>query len=175
MLASGGLMFMSFPAWQMPFGGHQQICRNRLLSHLPFYHLLPKSIYRRMLKMGGESNDCTKELLNIKRTRCSIEHFEHIVKKSPFEIVNRTLYFINPHYEIKFHLRPRRLWGLIGSIPYLRNFFTTSCFYILKMRDWAGFKSIIGRYSWIGHSPPMQELLCRQRQILPNANCQFRL
>lgn len=135
MLASGGLMFMSFPAWQMPFGGHQQICRNRLLSHLPFYHLLPKSIYRRMLKMGGESNDCTKELLNIKRTRCSIEHFEHIVKKSPFEIVNRTLYFINPHYEIKFHLRPRRLWGLIGSIPYLRNFFTTSCFYILKMRD----------------------------------------
>ncbi len=34
-----GVVFMAFPAWQMPFGGHQQICRSRFLSHLPFFHL----------------------------------------------------------------------------------------------------------------------------------------
>ena len=32
-LARDGIIFMSFPAWQMPFGGHQQICRSRLVSH----------------------------------------------------------------------------------------------------------------------------------------------
>ena len=27
-----GIVFMSVPAWQMPFGGHQQICRSKILS-----------------------------------------------------------------------------------------------------------------------------------------------
>ena len=40
-LKPGGLVFLSFPAWQMPFGGHQQICRSKALSHLPFMHLCP--------------------------------------------------------------------------------------------------------------------------------------
>ena len=47
-------------------------------------------------------------------------------------IADRRLYFINPHYETKFGLRPRRLSPLIGAIPYVRDFFTTSCFYIMK-------------------------------------------
>jgi hypothetical protein len=29
-------------------------------------------------------------------------------------------------------LSPRRLNGVIAAIPYIRNFFCTSCFYILK-------------------------------------------
>ena len=43
-LKPGGIVFMSFPAWQMPFGGHQQICRNKVISHLPFIHLLPSPL-----------------------------------------------------------------------------------------------------------------------------------
>lgn len=76
-----GIVFMSFPAWQMPFGGHQQICRSKVLSHLPFIHLLPTTIYRLLLKAFKEDNDCIKELLSIKQTRISIEGFECLVKK----------------------------------------------------------------------------------------------
>ena len=50
----GGVVFMSFPAWQMPFGGHQQICHGKWLSHLPFYHILPRQIYKAILKWGKE-------------------------------------------------------------------------------------------------------------------------
>ena len=42
-LSSGGVLFIAFPAWQMPFGGHQQIARGRVVSHLPFIHLLPRT------------------------------------------------------------------------------------------------------------------------------------
>ena len=35
-------------------------------------------------------------------------------------------------YETKFNLRPRKLYNFIGKIPSIRNFFTTSCFYILS-------------------------------------------
>jgi len=131
-LAPGGLVFMSFPAWQMPFGGHQQICRSQALSHLPFFHLLPAPIYRLMLQLGKEQPATISELLNIKKTRCTIERFQALAKQQNLSIVNRRFYLINPHYEVKFGLRPRRLSPLIGTIPKIRNFFTSSCFYILQ-------------------------------------------
>ena len=46
LLAKGGIIFWGFPSWQMPFGGHQQICHNRFVSSLPFIHLCPGILYR---------------------------------------------------------------------------------------------------------------------------------
>lgn len=127
-----GIVFMSFPAWQMPFGGHQQICKSKLLSHLPFVHLFPAVIYQLLLKSFGENNACIKELLSIKQTRVSIESFENLIKKTTLNIQDRQLWLINPHYKIKFGLSPRKLSRSISYIPFLRDFFSTSCFYILK-------------------------------------------
>lgn len=128
----GGVVFMSFPAWQMPFGGHQQICRSRLVSHWPFLHLLPNALYRAVLRACGEPQVRIDEMMDIKSTRVSVETFERLARQCGAETVNRQLWFINPHYEIKFGLRPRRLWRWLGAIPWVRNFFTTSCFYILR-------------------------------------------
>ena len=129
---SEGIIFMSFPAWQMPFGGHQQICKSKTISHVPFIHLLPAFMYKSILKMSGENEDCIKELLSIKETSPPIELFERLVRKNHITVVDRQLFFINPHYEIKFGLTPRKQSAIIAGIPYLRNLFTTSCFYILK-------------------------------------------
>ena len=133
LLSRDGIIFMSFPAWQMPFGGHQQICKNKVLSHLPFFHLLPSCIYKLLLRLGHESNECIHELLTIKQTKCPVELFESVAKKD-FKIINWTPWLINPHYEIKFGLTPRKLPGFVGHIPYVRNFFTTSSFYILTQK-----------------------------------------
>lgn len=72
------------------------------------------------------------ELLDIKSTGCTIELFNRIARQANYQIIDRRLYLINPHYKIKFGLSPRRLNGVIAAIPYIRNFFCTSCFYILK-------------------------------------------
>ena len=131
-LKRDGIVFMSFPAWQMPFGGHQQICRSRVISHLPFVHLLPRALYHLLLEAFGEDDGCIKELMSIKETKTPIEQFERILKAlGTFTIKDRILWFVNPHYETKFGLRPQRLLRGLGAIPYIRNFFTTSCFYIL--------------------------------------------
>ena len=130
-----GIVFMSFPAWQMPFGGHQQICRNKILSHLPFIHLLPRSIYRFLLNKGKENISCINELLDIKTTRITIEQFERLCAQTGLRITDRQLFFINPHYETKFGLKPRKLSPAIGCIPGIRNVFTTSCFYILTQKS----------------------------------------
>ena len=131
-LAPGGVVFMAFPAWQMPFGGHQQISRNKVCSHLPFIHLLPKSLYKTLLKAFGEKDDIVNELMNIKQTRTSIETFERLIKECGMEVEDRVFWFINPHYKQKFNLRPRKLWRSFYNLTYVRNFFTTSCWYLLK-------------------------------------------
>lgn len=134
-LTPQGFIFIAFPAWQMPFGGHQQIARGKVMSHLPFTHLLPKHLYKLILKMFGEKEDTIEELLSIKSTRCPIESFLEIANQTNYKVVNQQLYFINPHYETKFGLAPRKLNRTISQIPYIRNFFSTSCFYILKVDE----------------------------------------
>lgn len=130
-IKADGVIFFGFPAWQMPFGGHQQNCKSAVMSHWPFVHLLPESAYRWLLKVNKESESTIAEMLDIKKTATPIELFEKVVKDNGLSILNRTLYFINPHYEIKFGMRPRVLWKCIAAIPKFRNLFSTSCWYLI--------------------------------------------
>jgi 2-polyprenyl-3-methyl-5-hydroxy-6-metoxy-1,4-benzoquinol methylase len=132
MLADNGIIFYRFPAWNMPFGGHQQLCSNKLSSMLPFTHLLPVSIYTKYLNIFKEKNTTISELLEIKQCKVTIVLFQKLVFKTGLKIIDRSLWFINPHYKIKFGLPPLKLNRRIASIKYLRNYFTTSCFYLLK-------------------------------------------
>jgi len=123
-----GKIFFGFPPWRMPFGGHQQICRSRFLSKLPFFHLLPMPLYKGVLQSFGEPTKTVEDLVEIKNTGISIQRFEKIVSESGYVFDRKDLFFINPNYEIKFGLRPRKLSGLIKPIPFVRDFFTT-CYY----------------------------------------------
>ncbi len=132
-LKPDGIVFLGFPPWQNPFGGHQQICQHPVLSRLPFFHLLPERAYVKVLKSGREREQTIRVLLEIRQTRITIERFSRILQQERYNILKRELYFINPNYEVKFGLRPRRQLGLIASIPYLRDFFTTTCYYVVAL------------------------------------------
>lgn len=134
MLAEDGTLFYRFPAWQMPFGGHQQICSRKICSVIPFTHLLPAPLYKTYLKLFKENDAIIDELLFIKRCRMPIEKFEKLTETIGAKVLNRRLWFINPHYKVKFGLTPRRLSSFIAGIYYFRNFFTTSCYYLLKKK-----------------------------------------
>ena len=123
----------AFPAWQMPFGGHQQICRNRAASKIPFVHLLPYPWYAFFLRhVACEKADTVHELLDIRKCRTSIECFESVMESCRYHVLNRQLWLVNPHYKQKFHLHPRKLSPFVSRIKYLRDFFSTSCFYLLQ-------------------------------------------
>jgi len=128
-LKPDGKIFIAFPPWQMPFGGHQQMCDHKFLSFLPYFHLLPKKVYAKILKIFGEKK--IEEFLEIKETGISIERFEKILKHLHYRVEKKLFYFINPNYEIKFNLKPRELPKFISKIPYLRNFLTTTCYYLI--------------------------------------------
>lgn len=131
-LKPGGYIYFGFPPWYMPHGGHQQVCKNKLLTVLPWFHLLPKTLYKSILKISGENDPVIKELLEIKDTGISIERFERLVKTSGYTIRVKTFYLINPIYQYKFGWKPRKQFGIISAIPFFRNFVTTCVYYLIK-------------------------------------------
>jgi len=131
-LKPDGKFFLAFPPWQNPFGGHQQVCRNKVLSKLPWFHLLPKNIYRLILQAGEKNDKKVEGLLDIKATGISIDRFERILKKENYLINKRTFFLINPNYQTKFGIKPREQAKLIASIPWFRNFFTTAAYYVIS-------------------------------------------
>ncbi len=132
LLAPGGRLFVAFPAWQMPFGGHQQIARSWVVSHLPFVHLLPELAFCLMLRLFGEDASKINELIGIRRTRCTVEMFEREAAYAGYTVCDRRLWLVNPHYEVKFGLRPIRLCRQLSALPYVRNFMASSCFYVVR-------------------------------------------
>ena len=127
-LKPGGAIYFGFPPWQMPFGGHQQLCTNSLLSKLPYYHLLPTFLYKFILSTAKQP---VADLLEIKETGISIEKFEKFVQQTNYKILHNIHYLINPIYEYKFNLKPKIQFGFIKAMPWVRNYFTTCVYYLI--------------------------------------------
>lgn len=127
-LKPGGIVFFGFPPWYMPFGGHQQMCRSKV-SRLPYIHLLPRAVYKWILRKKNEPVDA---LMEIRDTGISIERFERICLKEGYHFLHRRHYLLNPIYEWKFGWKPVKQAGLIRAIPFFRNFLTTCAYYIIQ-------------------------------------------
>lgn len=131
LLKPGGIIFLGFPPWYMPHGGHQQVCKNKMLSMFPYVHLLPAGIYKAILRSCKEEPATVKELLEIKETGISIERFERILKHNHYGITHKRFYLINPIYRYKFGWKPRVQSSLVASIPFFRDFVTTCVYYLV--------------------------------------------
>ena len=127
-LKPGGIIFFGFPPWYMPFGGHQQMCHSKL-AKMPYIHLLPRGMYRWLLKKKREA---VVALMEIRDTGISIERFEKICKKEGYKLLHKRHYFLNPIYKWKFGWKPRRQSVIIKAIPFFRNFFTSCVYYIIQ-------------------------------------------
>lgn len=130
-LNDDGKVFFGFPPWQMPFGGHQQICESKLLMYTPYFHLLPMNIYKLVLNLFGESERKIEGLEEIKETGISIERFERILNAENLRILARQIFFLNPIYNYKFGLKVRKQISFISKIPILRNFLSTCVYYLV--------------------------------------------
>jgi len=131
-LKPDGVIFFAFPPWFMPYGGHQQSLDSKYLHLLPYFHILPTAVYRLILKLFGEVEGRIIDVLEVKETQISINRFERISKNAGFKISQREFYLINPSYKYKFGMKPRKQLKLIAGIPWFRDFFTTTCYYLLE-------------------------------------------
>lgn len=132
LLSLDGVVFIAMPPWRMPFGGHQQMLHNKIYSRMPYFHLLPMWFTKLLLKWDKYPHIDAWE--DIRQTRITINGFKKEIKNNGFEIIHSIFYLINPNYKFKFNLKPRKQNKIIASIPYLRDFFTTTVYFIIKQK-----------------------------------------
>ncbi len=130
-LNPGGKVFFAFPPWYMPFGGHQQLCKSRVLGKLPWFHLMPMKAYLAFLKMMGEPDNKIEGLKEIKETGISIERMVKLSKISDYKIIDKKYWLFNPIYKFKFNLKPRKVFTPLTFIPGVRNFYTTALYIVI--------------------------------------------
>lgn len=111
LLNPDGKIFIAFPPWRMPYGGHQQWGLK-----LPYIHLMP--FYKYLVK---------GELREIYDARLSIKKFNKLVGDCK---VKSRYYLINPNYEVKFGIKPVELPGWM-NIPFLRDFYITTVYNLI--------------------------------------------
>lgn len=130
-LKPDGVIFFAFPPWYMPFGGHQQMCKS-FLKKVPYFHLLPTPLYRALLKVMHESPERINTLLHNKRTGITIERFERILRRTQYQTLKKQFFLFNPIYRYKFKIEPREQVWWMAKLPYIRDFFTTAVYYVVK-------------------------------------------
>lgn len=131
-LTDDGVIFFGFPAWRMPYGGHQQCAESKLMAKLPYYHLLPMPIYKMLLKLFGEKQNIIDGLVEIKETGISTKRFEKICRENDYTILKQIKYLVAPIYEYKFGYKTKLLPKWLGAIPFINDFFTFQSYYIVK-------------------------------------------
>ncbi len=130
-LKPGGLAFVAFPPWRSPFGGHQQLADSRL-KYLPWFHILPKTLYRTILRLAGETETQIGVLMEIYDTRLPTSTFERHLRAAGWRIQLRRFFLFNPIYEYKFGIRGKKQFATIAALPHLRDFLSTGVYYLLR-------------------------------------------
>jgi SAM-dependent methyltransferase len=133
-LRRSGHVFVSFPPYYSPFGGHQQLARGRARI-VPFAHLLPARLFFRFAKPGEQeymtAEGAYQDMVSIRRTRLTLANAERAFARAGFCVVERELFLVRPEYTVRYGLTPRTA-GLLGRLPALREIAVSGAFYLLR-------------------------------------------
>lgn len=128
-LKPGGVLYVTFPPFYSPFGGHQHLLGN-WVGKIPYMQLLPGPIFRSMVSTSTiERNKVEVERLH--RIRMSTNKFRRAARDAGYEITDEKLYFIRPVFKMKFGLRPISA-DIVRPLPGIRDLVALEAGYILK-------------------------------------------
>lgn len=128
-LKPGGALYVTFPPYYSPFGGHQQLLKN-WVSKIPFIHYLPNPFFKAVVSTSHMEQDIV-EVQRLHRIRMTTGKFRKAARAAGFTMADEKLYFIRPVFKMKFGLTPISA-DIVKPIPILRDVFALEAGYILK-------------------------------------------
>ena len=120
-----GNIYISFPPWFNPFAGHQAGWPK--IRYIPWYHLFPDNIKRRLVPDYGDKYIKYSQELN----RLTIGVFEEITKRVGLSIRKRELFHIRPEYYWRYHVPTIRSCEIVSKSKTLRELSTTGAYYLI--------------------------------------------
>jgi len=125
----GGFLYITFPPYKSPFGGHQHTLAGNFITKIPWLHILPKSLFFKLIKSGRPQD--IEEVERLKDLQFSPEKMEYVAKKAGYKLFMVDFYLIRPVYKMKFGFNPIRM--RIGTKnKFIRNYFCLEASYILQ-------------------------------------------
>ncbi len=121
LLKPEGKLFFSFPPKYSPFAGHQHVLPSKF-CRFPYLYMLPDFIYKKYLLFFNIIPESVEYYLRIKRDRISINHFNHLIKKYNYYLVNKSSYFIRPNYEYRYNMKRKK--NPLSFIPIFDELFS---------------------------------------------------
>lgn len=125
----GGFLYVTFPPYNSPYGGHQHTLAGKLPSKLPYIHHLPENIFRKLISSGRPQD--IEEVTRLLDIRLSPEKFLNAAEAAGYSLVKSDYYLLRPVFKMKFGLPSLKLNGLAKS-RIIRNYFCMEASYILQ-------------------------------------------
>lgn len=129
LIKPGGFLFLTFPPYNSPYGGHQHTLAGNWLTKLPYIHLLPTAIFKSLIK-SGRSNDIW-EVMRLRDIRLNPDKVRKAANNSGMNIYNEDYYLLRPVFKMKFGLPAIKITS-IAKLPFVRNFFALEAAMILQ-------------------------------------------
>lgn len=124
-LSRNGYVYVSFPPWFNPFGGHQAGWPR--IRYFPWFHLYPVWVQGVIAPTQiDQYRDFEKELNHL-----TIACFERNAREAGFKIDKKELFHLRPEYHVRYGVPAMRA-SLLGKVPALREVATTGAYYLLS-------------------------------------------
>ena len=127
-LRPGGYLFVVFPPYYSPYGGHQHALNN-LWGKLPFIQFLPDFLFKQLIK-SGRSIDI-EEVTRLREIRLTIHKFRKAVKRTGLQLIDEELYFLRPVFKLKFGL-PSLKVNFLRRLPLVKEAVALEASYLLR-------------------------------------------
>jgi len=133
-LPSGGYIFVSFPPYYSPFGGHQQLATN-WPKLFPYAHYLPEGLFLKLLNCQDNTYmsraEAIEDLQGIRQTRLTLGKLEKAARRLGLTLAARDLYLLRPAFKVRYGL-PIMKAGVLGQIPLAREVVVMGAYYLWR-------------------------------------------
>jgi SAM-dependent methyltransferase len=129
LLKPSGCVFVEFPPYTSPFGGHQHLLRN-VWGKIPYMHLLPDALFQPMTRSGWHPADI-EEVRRLRNVRLTPKKFFQASSEAGYTLLKERYYLLRPVFKIKFGLPTIPLTPL-KWLPLVRSVLSLEANYLLR-------------------------------------------
>lgn len=123
-IPNGSALYVSFPPWTSPFGGHQHCC-HWAFRYLPWVHL----VFKKAVWRATEKSTDEESMKIVLRSRLSSRQAVSVLENAGIKVVYKQKYFIRPE-ATRRGIRPIRApW-------WMPDLFVMGCEIIGRMAQW---------------------------------------
>ena len=128
LLKNNGAIYLTFPPYYSPYGGHQHTLQN-FWGKLPYIHLLPDFIFKRLISSGRGPDK--NEVMRLRDIRLNHRKLVKAARELGLEVINKDFFFLRPVFKMKFGLPTVKL-NAISFLPCIKDFLSLEAAYILR-------------------------------------------